>query len=386
MRSFNTPATVVASKGAPAKSTPALEDNAVDAALDKADAALDEAKDALAAAAGDAAGETAGAPLDAVAGAPAADPAPVVDTLPADTAAEAPVAAAAPSEAGAEAAAVDTLPADVASDSPPVDPSVAGPSDAVDPAVPTDSATPEIASTTPAGEIEPAATPAAAEVPADTLPAGAATGEGADPVADAGEVTPSAPEIKEAIELLARAGVEVSAAASLAAIARAPVESRAAVDAVQTEATPAAVEAPAADAAAAEVAPAADTAPAADAAAAPAAAEGNLADDILEDLNAQATADEEIKRDTVAAEALDEVVLAMESSAGVGGMNRQSAKALGIAVDAIYRMVGLSDRAAVPALESFGGVSSRISATKTTAEGISEQAKRLRDRIAARKA
>lgn len=82
------------------------------------------------------------------------------------------------------------------------------------------------------------------------------------------------------------------------------------------------------------------------------------------------------------AEALESIAEALGISAQNGGMDKHSAHAVGVAVDHLYKRIGLK-RIAMPAMESFGGTSSRVGATHIAMEDIKEQAKKIWDAIVA---
>ncbi len=74
--------------------------------------------------------------------------------------------------------------------------------------------------------------------------------------------------------------------------------------------------------------------------------------------------------------ALESIAEALGQSAKNGGMDRYAAEALGLAVDHMYKRVGLK-RQAMPALESFGQTSSRMRATQIALEDIKEQVAKI---------
>jgi hypothetical protein len=75
-------------------------------------------------------------------------------------------------------------------------------------------------------------------------------------------------------------------------------------------------------------------------------------------------------------EALDGIALCLGEAAKNGGLDRHSAQAVGIATEALYARVGIK-RASFPALESFGGTSTRAAATKIAMEDIKEQMQKI---------
>lgn len=80
------------------------------------------------------------------------------------------------------------------------------------------------------------------------------------------------------------------------------------------------------------------------------------------------------------AEALESIVISLEACAANGGLSREAAQALGTAVDHMTSRVGISKKAIV-SLESFGGTSSRVGATRVAMEEIKDQIKKIWEAI-----
>ena len=87
-------------------------------------------------------------------------------------------------------------------------------------------------------------------------------------------------------------------------------------------------------------------------------------------------------------EALDEYQEALESIAGQGGLDRNGAMILQIGMEQLCGRVGIEMSAGsaginMPSMESFGGASSRIQATKLAMESVKETAKKVWEAIIA---
>lgn len=80
--------------------------------------------------------------------------------------------------------------------------------------------------------------------------------------------------------------------------------------------------------------------------------------------------------------ALEQIAVCLGESAKVGGIDRHSAQAVGIAVDTLYKRVGITKKS-FPAMESFGGTSTRARATKIAMEELNEQLKKIWEAIIA---
>lgn len=102
--------------------------------------------------------------------------------------------------------------------------------------------------------------------------------------------------------------------------------------------------------------------------------------DIAEDVAEQDTAADDLEETEEVAEALESIADALAVSAANGGMDKYSAQAVGIATQYLYDRVGIRAKA-MPALESFGGTSSRIGATQLAMEEIKEQIKKIWEAI-----
>jgi hypothetical protein len=105
----------------------------------------------------------------------------------------------------------------------------------------------------------------------------------------------------------------------------------------------------------------------------------DLADDVVEIVDAVVEGDTdqaEVEEATDVAEALESIADAVGVAAQNGGLNQDAARAIGIAVQHMYDRVGLEAQA-MPALESFGSSSQRISSTSLAMEDIKEQAGKI---------
>ena len=104
-----------------------------------------------------------------------------------------------------------------------------------------------------------------------------------------------------------------------------------------------------------------------------------LSDEIVEVTEAAAegeAADAQVEEATEVAEALESLADAIGVAASNGGLNRQAAAAMSIAVEHMYNRVGIAAQP-MPALESFGGTSSMVGATNLAMEDIKEQAAKI---------
>ena len=111
----------------------------------------------------------------------------------------------------------------------------------------------------------------------------------------------------------------------------------------------------------------------------------SLETDMLEVGEDQAEADDLEKQTDDAGEvveALESIREAMGIAAQNGGMDRHSAAVVSIAVGQMCRSVGVRSNP-MPALESFGGTSSRVGATQLAMEGIKELAAKVWEAIIA---
>lgn len=110
----------------------------------------------------------------------------------------------------------------------------------------------------------------------------------------------------------------------------------------------------------------------------------SLETDLIEvtEMAADNEADEAATDEAVeVAEALEAIADSLGHAAAHGGVDKHSAFAVNTAVQHLYQRVGIV--AASPAMESFGGTSSRIQATQVAMEDIREQVKKIWDAIVA---
>lgn len=91
--------------------------------------------------------------------------------------------------------------------------------------------------------------------------------------------------------------------------------------------------------------------------------------------------DEQIEEAGDTIEALESLRLKLVTSLESGGLDRTGADILSGELKGHYKRVGLDMPQAAPALESFGGSTSRIQATQLAIESIGEQAKKIWDAI-----
>lgn len=94
---------------------------------------------------------------------------------------------------------------------------------------------------------------------------------------------------------------------------------------------------------------------------------------------AQAATDEAVET----SEALESMILALEAAVQNGGLDKAGAAVLNVGLESIYGRVGLVPKKPRPALENYGGASSRQGATQMALEGIKEEAKRIWEAIKA---
>lgn len=88
-------------------------------------------------------------------------------------------------------------------------------------------------------------------------------------------------------------------------------------------------------------------------------------------------ADETIETASEDAQALSDIADTIENSEAVGGMDSASAAIAQVAVERLMERLSLGGHKAIPALEAFGGDSSRIKSTKLAVENIREQVKNV---------
>lgn len=92
---------------------------------------------------------------------------------------------------------------------------------------------------------------------------------------------------------------------------------------------------------------------------------------------AEAQVDEAVE----VAEALESYMVTLSEITKQGGLDRSGAQILSMAVEGLCDRVGLVSKTQAPALESFGGVSSRVNATQLALEDIKGKAKEIWDNI-----
>lgn len=105
------------------------------------------------------------------------------------------------------------------------------------------------------------------------------------------------------------------------------------------------------------------------------------AEEAMGEANAAAT-DIEAAEDTMAtaqadADTLDTLADSMAASEATGGMDAASATIAQVAVERLMERLQISSAKPIPAMESFGGDSSRIKATRLAVENIREQVKNV---------
>jgi hypothetical protein len=82
-------------------------------------------------------------------------------------------------------------------------------------------------------------------------------------------------------------------------------------------------------------------------------------------------ADAQVEEAVETVEALEQMAIALESAAAAGGLDKNAALLVGIAADSMYKRVGFgAGRQGMPALEAFGGVSTRVGATQLALEDM----------------
>lgn len=105
------------------------------------------------------------------------------------------------------------------------------------------------------------------------------------------------------------------------------------------------------------------------------------AEEAIGEANAAATdiesADDTISSAMADTETLDSLADSMEASEKTGGMDAAGATIAQVAVEHLMERLAISGRKPLPAMESFGGDSSRIKATKLAVENIREQVKNV---------
>jgi len=101
----------------------------------------------------------------------------------------------------------------------------------------------------------------------------------------------------------------------------------------------------------------------------------------------ESVADQEVVVDQIeeageVVEALESLIDVMGLSVKNGGMDKHAAAAVSIATQYMYSRVGMSKKA-MPALESFGGTSTRVGATQLAMEGFKDAVVKIWDAIIA---
>lgn len=104
--------------------------------------------------------------------------------------------------------------------------------------------------------------------------------------------------------------------------------------------------------------------------------------DVNQDEAEAGEAQDQVDEAVDTAEALESIAVAMESAAGNGGLTKDAAHVVSLALEHMYSQVGIS-KSKMPALESFGGASSRVGATQLALEDIREQIARIWEAIKA---
>ena len=111
----------------------------------------------------------------------------------------------------------------------------------------------------------------------------------------------------------------------------------------------------------------------------------SLETDLIEVQEEEAAASEHetlIEEAVETAEALESIAVAMEAAAQNGGLSKDAANVVSLALESVYKNVGLSAPTGF-ALESFGQTSSRVGATTIAMENIKEQIKKIWEKIVA---
>ncbi|MNU19710.1 phiKZ-like phage internal head protein [compost metagenome] len=113
----------------------------------------------------------------------------------------------------------------------------------------------------------------------------------------------------------------------------------------------------------------------------------SLETDLIDVADAEAETGEQeaqVEEAVEVAEALESIADSLRSVAGAGGLSKEAAHTLGLSLEHMYGRVGVSAAVrTMPALESFGGTSSRVQATTLAMEEIQAQAKELWAKILA---
>jgi hypothetical protein len=125
-----------------------------------------------------------------------------------------------------------------------------------------------------------------------------------------------------------------------------------------------------------------------EAAAAAEASNTGFNDTLEEDAPAAAEAADQVT-DTVAAieeaeedlDTLEDIASVMDESSENGGMDQTAARVAEVAVESIYKRLGVRSKSAMPSMESFGSTKTRVTATKIAVEEIKEKATAIWDAI-----
>ena len=90
----------------------------------------------------------------------------------------------------------------------------------------------------------------------------------------------------------------------------------------------------------------------------------------------QGEEDAQVEEAAEVVEALESIAECLKISAANGGLDKHAAAAIGKATQYMYGRVGIKSKS-MPALESFGGTSSRVGATQLAMEDIKDKAKEI---------
>ena len=102
-----------------------------------------------------------------------------------------------------------------------------------------------------------------------------------------------------------------------------------------------------------------------------------VTEDTAEHEEAEASVDEAVET----TEALESYLVALESAAQQGGLDRHGAAMLNIGIGHMLGRLGIDSKKSTPAMESFGGISGRQGATQLAMEGIKEELARIWEAI-----
>lgn len=98
--------------------------------------------------------------------------------------------------------------------------------------------------------------------------------------------------------------------------------------------------------------------------------------EVSESAAEQGEEDAQVEEAAEVVEALESIAECLKVSAANGGLDRHSAAAIGVATQYMYSRVGIKSKS-MPAMESFGGTSSRVGATQLAMEDIKDKAKEI---------